>query len=440
MNRMPVSEVHEVMKEHTIGDGKDLVYDPEKSHGSYLYDAKRDKEFLDFFTFFATLPIGHNHPKVMEDDFLEHIKKSAINKPSNSDIYTRELAEFTETFADIAKPDIFKHLFFISGGALAVENALKVSMDWKVRKNFNRGKSEPVGQQVMHFEDAFHGRTGYTLSLTNTFDPRKYEYFTHFDWPRIDVPKLTFPVTEEVEERVKMEEAQSIRQINDAIDRAGDDICALIMEPIQGEGGDRHFRPEFMQRLQKICDENEIMFVLDEIQSGMGLTGKWWAYEHYDIEPDIVAFGKKSQVCGIMANDRVDEVDNNCFELSSRLNSTWGGNLVDMVRSQRYLEIIEEENLVNNAAKVGDYLHNSLLELQQEYEGVSNVRGRGLMCAFNLPSTEHRNEVKDRAFKNGLMVLKSGERAIRFRPPLTLSKEEVDEGMDILKHSISKCL
>lgn len=440
MERISTDKVHEIMKRYTIGDGMDIVYDHKKSHGSYLYDAKRDKEYLDMFTFFASLPIGHNHPKLLEDEFFNHIAEVAVNKPSNSDIYTKELAEWTRTFANIAKPDIYKYLFFISGGALAVENALKVSMDWKVRKNFERGYDQVVGQKVLHFKDAFHGRTGYTLSLTNTFDPRKYQYFTRFDWPRIDVPNLTFPVSEEVKERVKMQESQAIRQINQAIDRDGDDIAAFIMEPIQGEGGDRHFRPEFLRSIQNICKENDIMFVVDEIQSGMGITGKWWAYQHYDIEPDMVAFGKKAQTCGIMVNDRVEEVDHHCFEESSRINSTWGGNLVDMVRSKKYLEVIEEEDLIKNAKKVGNHLKNSLLDLQEEFDGISNVRGKGLMCAFNLPSTERRDEVKERCFKNGLLVLKSGKRAIRFRPPLNFSEEEVDQAYDILKTSINNSL
>lgn len=440
MNRISADKVHEVMKKYTIGDGMDIVYDHKKSHGSYLYDAKRDKEYLDMFSFFASLPIGHNHPKLLEEDFFNHLAEVAVNKPSNSDIYTRELAEWTETFATIAKPDCFKHLFFVSGGALAVENALKVSMDWKVRKNFKRGHNDVIGERIIHFKDAFHGRTGYTLSLTNTFDPRKYQYFTKFKWPRIDTPKLSFPITEEVEERVKMEESRSIQQINNAIEDNGDDIAALIIEPIQGEGGDIHFRPEFMQNLRRICDKNEIMFVLDEVQSGMGITGKWWAYEHYGFEPDIVAFGKKAQTCGIMVTDRVEEVEDHCFEESSRINSTWGGNLVDMVRSQRYLEIIEEEKLVDKARDVGDYLMKRLQGFQEKYKGVSNVRGKGLMCAFDLHSTDARDEVRERAFKNDLLVLKSGERAIRFRPSLNISKEEVDEAMEILDNSLDKIL
>jgi len=438
MSEIPPEKVHETMKKYMLIDGYDLVYDMEKSHGSYLHDAKTDREFLDFFSCFATMPIGHNHPKLLEEDFLNKLKKAAINKPSNSDIYTPEMAEFVQTFADLAMPsEDFEHLFFISGGALAVENALKVAFDWKVRKNFQKGKKEVIGQKVLHFKDSFHGRTGYTLSLTNTFDPRKHQYFAKFDWPRVDVPQLTFPVTEEVEKRVELEEAESIRQINAIIDREGENIAALVIEPIQGEGGDQHFRPEFFKKIRTICDENEIMLVFDEVQAGLGLTGKMWAYQHYGITPDIVAFGKKTQVCGIMVSNRVDEVENNVFEESSRLNSTWGGNLVDMVRCQKYLEIIEEENLVQNAKEVGEYMQNALHDLEEKHKCISNVRGEGLMIAFDLVSTEKRDQVFKSTYDNGLLVLKSGERSIRFRPPLNLSKEEVDEGMAILDKAIA---
>ncbi len=439
MSKVPVDEVHEIMKKYTIGDGKDVVYDHEKSHGSYFYDAKRDKEFLDMFSFYATLPIGHNHPKLREDDFMDHLARAAVQKPSNSDIYSQELAEFTKTFAEITGPEWAEHYFFISGGALAVENALKTAMDWKVKKNFADGATEQLGHQVIHFEDAFHGRSGYTLSLTNTFDPRKYKYFSKFDWPRIEPPELKYPVTEEEIEKVKKDEEKSIDQIKEAIEKNGRDISSLIIEPIQAEGGDKHFRSEFFDRLRKICDENDIMFVLDEVQSGMGLTGEWWGYQNYDFEPDMLAFGKKSQVCGVISNDRVDEVEDHCFEESSRLNSTWGGNVVDMVRASKYLKIIEEENMVRNADKVGDHLFDSLEDLEEDCEGVSNVRGEGLMCAFDLANTEMRDEVIESAFDEGMIILKCGEKSIRFRPPLDISEDEVDEAISILEKAIKNC-
>ncbi len=427
-------DVHTVLGKTMLADGYDIVMDLDKSHGSFLYDSKRNREMLDFFTCFASSPIGYNHPKLKNEHFLEKMSNVVINKPTNSDIYTVELAEFVDTFVRIAKPPIFKHLFFISGGALAIENGLKTAFDWKVRKNKKKGVKKELGMKVIHFEQAFHGRTGYTLSLSNTFDLRKTMYFAKFDWPRFKNPKLHFPVTEEEIKRVKKVEEEVILAIKDTMMEYGDDIAAIIIEPIQGEGGDNHFRGEFLKSLEDIAKENESMFILDEIQTGIGLTGKMWCYEHFGFEPDIVAFGKKTQVCGVMVGPRVDEVENNVFVESSRLNSTFGGNLVDMIRCQRYLEIIKEERLIENAAIVGTYLLERLKELSNEFKKVvTNVRGRGLMIAFSLPDTEMRDKVFQNCLNENLLVLKSGEESIRFRPPLNLSKEETDSGVEIIR-------
>lgn len=315
-------KVFDVLKKRMLVDGFDIVIDMDKSQGSYIVDARNGKKYLDFYTFFASSALGINHPRLNNEEFKEKIFKPAITKVANSDIYTTYMAEFVDTFSRIAMPDYFQYLFLISGGALAVENALKVSFDWKVRKNFAKGMKEEKGHKVIHFKDAFHGRTGYTLSLTNTADPRKYMYFPKFDWPRVLNPKIIFPLEENIED-IKKAEEESISQINEAIKKEGDDIAALIIEPIQCEGGDNFFRKEFFQELRKICDENEIMLVFDEVQTGMGITGKMWAHEYY-VKPDILCFGKKFQICGIIASKRVEEVEKNCFEESSRINSTWG--------------------------------------------------------------------------------------------------------------------
>ncbi|HHH84548.1 MAG TPA: L-lysine 6-transaminase, partial [Firmicutes bacterium] len=300
-------DVHKVIGEHMLADGFDMVYDIRKSHGSYLYDVKQEREYLDFFSFFASQPLGHNHPRMTEPGFLEHIARVAISNPSNSDIYTSEMAAFTHAVASITMPSYMKYQFFVSGGALAVENAMKTAFDWKVRKNFKKGYKEEKGLKIIHFEQAFHGRTGYTLSVTNTFDPRKTKYFPKFDWPRIPNPKLIFPLEEHLDE-VKKNEEKALSMIRDLVRNDADDYAAILIEPVQGEGGDNHFRPEFMQALQGICRENDILFILDEVQSGLGITGKMWAHEHYDIQPDIISFGKKMQVCGIFAGPRIDEV------------------------------------------------------------------------------------------------------------------------------------
>ena len=414
-------------------DGLDLVLDLKKSKGCRIYNSRKGKHMLDCFSFFATAPVGCNHPKLTTPEFIKKMGEVAVNKPTNSDLYTTEMAEFVDAFKKYAVPDYFQHLFFISGGALAIENGLKTAFDWKIRKNVEKGNGDKLGTQVIYFKEAFHGRSGYTLSLTNTFNLNKIKYFPKFNWPRIINPKITFPLTKENIENVKELEEQALSEIEQALSENPDDIASLIIEPIQGEGGDNHFRREFFLELRRLCDEHEMMFILDEIQTGVGLTGEMWAYQHFDFEPDIVAFGKKTQVCGIMVGKKVDEIRDNVFAVSSRLNSTWGGNLIDMVRCQKYLEIIDEEKLIKNAEIQGKRLLEGLEEIAQKYpDKISNARGRGLMCAFDLSTPEKRDEMKEKLYANDLIVLGCGAITIRFRPPLIITPEEIDETLAIV--------
>jgi L-lysine 6-transaminase len=430
-------EVHETLSKYIIVDGFDFVLDLKKSHGCQIYDSRSGKYYLDGFSFFASAPLGCNHPALYNPKFIKKIGEVAVNNPTNSDIYTQEMAEFIDYFGKNAMPNCFKHLFFISGGALAVENGLKTAFDWKIRKNFERGKKEELGNQIIHFKEAFHGRTGYTLCMTNTFNLDKIRYFPKFDWPRITNPKITFPLNSENLRTVEELEKKAVTEIKQAVSDNPDDIAALIIEPIQGEGGDNHFRAEFFKKLRKLCDEHEMMFIVDEVQSGVGLTGKMWAYEHYDFKPDVLAFGKKTQVCGIMVNNRVDEVKDNVFNVPSRLNSTWGGNLVDMVRSQKYLEVIKEEKLVKNAEIKGKRLLSGLLELSDKYSNkISNTRGKGLMCAFDCVSTEKRDDLKKKLYSKSLIVIGCGVKTIRFRPPLVISSEEIDKILSIVSNTL----
>ena len=425
------SEVHNVLSRHMLADGYDIVMDLRKSKGSWVFDSRRGRNVLDFFTNFASVPIGYNHPKMDTPEFRERIADAAINKPANSDIYTTYMAEFVETFARVAvPPSLNKHMFFIEGGALGIENAVKTAFDWKIRKNFKKGYTSEKGTQIMHLREAFHGRTGYTLSLTNTADPRKTQYFPKFDWPRIDNPKLRFPATEESLADAARREQATLDQAKQFLAERKDDVAAFIMEPIQGEGGDNHFRPEFFRAVRQLCDENEMLLIFDEVQSGVGITGKMWSFEHYGVEPDLFCFGKKTQVCGFASNDRIFDLADNVFTVSSRINSTWGGNLTDMVRSQRYFEIIDEEKLVDNTAKVGAYFIGELERFAQDFPNlVSNVRGRGLMAAFDLPSGDVRDAALKAFMAADVMVLSSGHQSARFRPPLNLSMDEAAEGI-----------
>jgi L-lysine 6-transaminase len=430
------TDVHKTLNKYMLADGFDLVLDLKKSKGCRIYDSRRGKYFLDCFSFFATAPLGCNHPELTSPEFIKKIGEIAINNPTNSDIYTVEMADFVDAFTKYAVPKHFHHLFFISGGALAIENGMKTAFDWKIRKNIARGKGES-GRKVIHFKEAFHGRTGYTLSMTNTFNLDKTKYFTKFDWPRITNPKIRFPLNSENLAKVSELERQAATEIENAVAQNPDDIAALIIEPIQGEGGDNHFRKEFFHALRRLCDTHEMMFILDEVQTGVGLTGKMWAYQHFDFEPDILAFGKKTQVCGIMVSSRVDEIKDNVFNVESRLNSTWGGNLVDMVRCQKYLEIIDKENLIKNAETQGKRLLQGLEEIEKKYPmKLSNARGRGLMCAFDLPTPQQRDDLKSKLYANNLLVLTCGATTIRFRPPLTISSKEIDEALEIVEKTV----
>lgn len=430
-------EVQDVLKKYMLVDGFDMTLDLHESKDGYLYDSKGKRKLIDFFTFFASNPLGMNHPKLNNPEFIEKIGKIALNKPSLSDVYSSEQAAFVDTFFRVAVPSYFKYSFFIEGGALAVENTLKAAIDWKVRKNFAKGYKEEKGHQIIHFREAFHGRTGYTLSLTNT-DPNKINYFPKFNWPRVSNPKITFPLNEENMAKVIEAEKQTIKEIKDALVTNKDDVAAIIIEPIQGEGGDNHFRKEFFMQLRQICNENEILLIFDEVQTGIALTGKMWAHQYF-VKPDLISFGKKTQVCGILSTDRIDEIDENVFRKPGRINSTWGGNIVDMVRFQRILEVIEEEDLVKNCELMGHFLSAELTKLSDKYpDKVMSSRGLGLFRAFDTQDAEMRNKILNKSVESGLMLLGCGSKSIRFRPPLTVTKERIEEGIIILDQVLSQ--
>lgn len=424
------------IREHLIGDGFEFVLDLDKSRGSRLHDALTGAKFLDFYTCFASNPVGFNHPKMQDKAFLRDLYQAAVHNVTNSELFTALKADFVKTFFDLAAPKGMKYMFLVAGGALGVENALKAAFDWKSQLNRRRGETRGLGTKVLHLREAFHGRTGYTMSLTNT-DPVKTDRFPKFNWPRIDNPKIVFPDEGKNRKDLIAREERALEQAREFIRLEGADIAACIIEPIQGEGGDNHFRGEFLRKLQDLCHENDIMFIVDEVQTGMGVTGKMWAFEHFNLQPDMVCFGKKTQVCGFLCNTRIEQVEQHVFNTSGRINSTWGGNLVDMVRGRRYLEIIHEDNLVKNAERMGQVLLGELLDLQKAHpKVVTNARGRGLLCAFDLPSPTMRDALQKALFKNGLLILKSGERSIRFRPALNVTEAELKEGVGIIDQTL----
>jgi L-lysine 6-transaminase len=420
------ADVHDVLARHLLTDGFKLVLDTSASKGSWVVDARDGQQYLDMYTFFASAPLGCNHPGIVDDqEFMALLAEVSASKPANSDIYSTHLADFVATFARVLGDPRLPHLFFVEGGALAVENALKAAFDWKSRHNEAHGRSPELGTRVLHLTRAFHGRSGYTMSLTNT-EPVKTDRYPKFDWPRIDVPAIRFPI--DLDE-VRAAEDRALAQAQEAFARYSHDIAAFIAEPIQGEGGDNHMRAEFLQAMQELVHEHDALFILDEVQTGAGTTGTPWAYQQLGLSPDIVAFSKKVQLGGIMAGGRVDEVRDNVFTVSGRLNSTWGGGLTDMVRSRRILEIVEREGLIEAAGSKGEALLAALGNVEATHPAlVSNVRGRGLLAAFDLPDSETRDVVLRRLRENEhVLTLGSGERSVRFRPALSVTLDELKQ-------------
>ena len=424
-------QVRQTLERSMLVDGYDLVLDLARSAGSYLVDARTGRRYLDMFTFVASSALGMNHPALADDDqFRAELVEAALNKPSNPDLHSVPMAQFVDMFTRVLGDPSLPHLFFVEGGALAVENALKVAFDWKSRHNQARGIDPELGTRVLHLRGAFHGRSGYTLSLTNT-KPITVARFPKFDWPRIDAPYIRDGAD------MAALEAESLRQARAAFEAHPHDIACFLAEPIQGEGGDRHFRPEFFAAMRALCDEYDALLIFDEVQTGCGMTGSPWAYQQLGVEPDVVAFGKKTQVCGIMAGRRVDEVADNVFAVASRLNSTWGGNLTDMVRARRILQVIEADGLFERAAEQGAYLRTRLDELAADFPAiVLEPRGRGLMCAFNLPTTADRDELIRQLWRRGVILLPAGGDGVRFRPALTVSAAEIDEAVAAVRAAL----
>ncbi len=432
--KIKAKEIKNILSKNILADGFDVVIDLDKSHGSWIVDQRNGDEYLDMFSMYASGAVGYNHPYIVENQNI--LGKLAINKTTLSDIYNVYYADFLEIFDKFAVPDYLKHAFFIDGGSLAVENALKTAFDWKKRVNMDKGVKKD-GNKVIYFNQSFHGRSGYTLTLTNTSDPRKTMYFPKFPWFKVDNPKLSFPINDDVLNDVMDAEQNTINAIKEIVNSNKDDIAAIIIEPIQGEGGDNHFRNEFMENLREICNENDIIFIFDEVQTGIGITGKMWAHEHFTVKPDIISFGKKTQVCGMLAGERIYNLNDNVFKESSRINSTFGGNLVDMYRFKLILEIMCKENLFSNTQEMGSYLLERLNELAIKYPGyITNPRGLGLFCAFDLPSGIERDKLCTKAMERKMIILGSGDNSIRFRPHLNVSKNDLDIALDILSDCI----
>jgi len=381
-------------------------------------------EYIDFNSGLVCLNVGHNHPKVVSavksqcDRFLHY---------SNTDFFYKEVVDLAEKLSAIAPGKFEKKVYFGNSGTEAIEAAIKLAK-WHSRK-----------QLFIGFISAFHGRTIGALSFTAS-KPTQRRYFfplmsgvTHVPYPycyrcpfKLEYPDCHYWCVDFIDEYVLQKYVPP------------EDVAAVVFEPIQGEGGYVVPPPEFFQRLKKLADKYGILLVDDEVQAGMGRTGKWFAIEHWNVEPDIVC-SAKALASGLPLGATITKAKVMDWVGGSHA-STFGGNPLSCVAANAVIDIIKEERLLENANKIGTHILKRLEELKDESGIVGDVRGKGLMIGMELvedkeskkPASQKASEIMTRSWKRGVAVITCGASTIRIAPPLIITRELVDSALDIL--------
>ena len=367
-----------------------------KSHDSYIYDKNTSREYLDFFGQYSTIPLGYNHP-VFDDEFYEEIRQVAHTKIVNCEILSDEYDEFHELFKGYAGNG-YNSFFYSNGGGIAVENALKVSMD-------NKGIDNPI---FISLKNSFHGITGLSGAVTDKFKPIN----SHF-------PKGIGNMLRVM--RIQPEDKELIDYI--LTDPLKKHIAGIIIETIQCTAGDIHISKDYLRYLTKEAQKANIPVIFDCVQVGFGGTGTLWYYQQLGIKPDIVVFGKKTQVSGIMTDMRIrDEI----------LSVTWDSNIIDMIRAKYIIKAYKQFNILKNVKERGKELAEELSNL----DGILNLRYAGLLFAFDFHNKKARDRFWKNTYKNGMLCLKTRENTVRLRPPLSTSYEEILEAVNIIKKSL----
>lgn len=350
-------------------------------------------EYLDFTSSVGACPLGYSHPDILE--VLKEYSTNGAHKIAGQDFYTEEHAVLAEKLATILPPD-FK-VFFINSGAEAVENALKIAY---------RKMGPLVG---IGCNNAFHGRTLGALTFTSS----KPVYKLNF--PELPVLRIKFCTTDDDPE---IDAAEKILKENK--------VAFIISEIIQGEGGYFVASKRFIKNLRGLADRYGVPLILDEVQSGLGHTGKWWAFEHYGVKPDIMSMAKALQVGATAFDKRLEPTDRGV------ISSTWGGGArIDMAVGAKIIDVIRRDRLLENASKMGLLIKKGFSEIVGK-KGVTDVRGLGLMIGVECESKERRDKVLLSMFKHGLLALGAGQKAMRIIPPLIITEERVNEGISIM--------
>ena len=361
----------------------DINIDFKKSKGSYVFDKRTNKPFLDLFSMFSSLPLGYNH-SVFDASFDQKIKHIAHLRMSNNLFHSDEFEDFEKKFLNIS---FHNNLHFCSTGALAVEAALKCGYEYK--KN-----SKAI---VLGVKNSFHGINSWGFVTDSEISSVKNRVANY--------PKNNW-------------ELHPLDVLIEKLENITQSISSVIIEPIQCTAGDIYLDVDKLKKIQGLCNKNDICFIVDEIQTGFGATGEIWYSRKIGLNPDIIIFGKKSQICGIMTNDKYSEAIHSKYR---KLEVTFDGDLIDAVRAEYTIKAIKEYFLLENVNNKSSILRNELSE------SFDNYRSSGFLVAFDFKNRQKRDRFVSNAYAHKLLVNPTNERSVRIRPNLAFSDNELDE-------------
>ena len=393
------------MRTSNIAKGSifNIKIDFEKSHGSYIFDKNTKKSFLDFFGMYASLPLGYNHPFLTSDSFKEEVIRCSHVKVTNCEFISSETEEFDMEFSKFCGRGVYSNFHYCSTGALAVEAAIKTSLHYK----------EYHVPNILSFKNSFHGVNSYGGFVTDRFFSSKKRLK---GLPEMFSTKCNY----------------DLKEVESYLADESSPVTCVLVEPIQCTAGDIYHSHEFFNGIRKLCDDYDVPLVFDEIQIGFGTTGKLWFFEHLDIVPDIVIFGKKSQVSGMMTTDKLSGIFD--YENIPRLEVTWNSDTLDMIRSKYIIRAFKVLNVLGNVEKRGEQITRYLSKL----EGLSGLRSQGLIIGFDLKDITTRDRFISVLHNKGMICNSTGERSIRLRPNLCLTEADADAGCKLIEQSLKE--
>ncbi|KAI0399943.1 aminotransferase class-III-domain-containing protein [Xylaria palmicola] len=413
-----------------------MLADYTKSTGNYIVDPDGNA-LLDVYAQIASIPIGYNNPHLKKIAESPEMTTAIINRPALGNFPSHDWADILETGILKVAPPGLNQVFTAMAGSDANETAYKAAFMWRRQKErggpavefteheleSSMNNQSPGASQlsILSFKTAFHGRLFGSLSTTRSKPIHKMD-IPAFDWPQATFPQLKYPLEEHAEENAKAE-TDSLAEVEHLIQNYHVPPCAVVVEPIQSEGGDNHASPAFFRGLRDITKRHGVLLIVDEVQTGVGATGKFWAHEHWDLPspPDMVTFSKKAQTAGYYFGDPSLRPNK-----PYRQFNTWMGDPARALLFRGIIDEIQRLGLVEHTARVGDYLYDALEALARKYPGqIQNLRGKGqgTFIAFDSPD---RDGFLCRAKTLGVNIGGSGASAVRLRPMLIFERQHAD--------------